>query len=705
MGADPLPSRVLVLGGTDEQFAAVYSAAERQGLGCERAQDARTAEASLASSSAELFLAAALLPNFAAEGARIAKELWRANSRLRVLVVGDTRDWDLLHRNLGLDPRLVLLRSPLDERELCQALSVLCAAETSSGASDGGQDAGASIQALDRLRLLNAAFENTRAGITIKDPENRILYANPAEAAMHGYEVGELLGKNASLLGVPAAAKPMNKEDLKAFEATPHETFNLRKDGTVFPVRLTSDVVKDDENEPIGVVTVCEDVSAARAAEEAVRRSEARLRSLVERLPDAVAVFRHGQVRFVNDTMVAYLGFASSADMLHRPLLELVHPDHGEWLAQTRLPAPPGRRFMTDFRFTRADGEQVVADVCLLPIEYDDESAHMIIARDVGEIVQLRRSLRRERRFWGIVGESQEMQQVYALARQVGPTDAAVLITGETGTGKELLARAIHSESLRASGPFVAVNCGALPDGLVESELFGHQRGAFSGAVKDRRGRFERAAGGTIFLDEVVELSLAAQVKLLRVLEEKRVEPVGGEASVHVDVRVVSATNSDLRERVSAGTFRSDLFFRLCVVPLHLPPLRQRGADIILLAEAYLATLSEEAGLAAPVLSDSAKRALLDWRWPGNVRELINTLRFALVRSGGRTIELEDLPPNIGATRVHRPTTTRGRKRKLSFDAVERALRRAGGNKSQAAKALGVGRGTLYRYLSRGSQS
>jgi PAS domain S-box-containing protein len=322
--------------------------------------------------------------------------------------------------------------------------------------------------------------------------------------------------------------------------------------------------------------------------------------------------------------------------------------------------------------------------------------------RDVTELTQLRERLQRERSFQGIIGKHHRIQEVYELVRQVAPADVPVLIQGESGTGKELCARAIHDESPRAAGPFVAVNCGALPEGLLESELFGHVKGAFTGAVRDKKGRFSLAHGGTLFLDEVGELTAATQVKLLRVLQEKRFEPVGAENAVDVDVRIVSATNRQLREMVRQGDFREDLFFRLCVVPIQLPPLRSRGTDVLLLADHFLARFATEMGRSqAPALSETASRSLLDYRWPGNIRELINALQYALVTSSSNIIEPTALPAEVTAApplpRLRRQPV--GRKRKLTAQQVQEALAQASGNRVQAAKILGVGRSTLYRYL------
>ncbi|HUS91357.1 MAG TPA: sigma 54-interacting transcriptional regulator [Phycisphaerae bacterium] len=322
------------------------------------------------------------------------------------------------------------------------------------------------------------------------------------------------------------------------------------------------------------------------------------------------------------------------------------------------------------------------------------------LERKTTDLSELRRQLKRHQAIAGMVGGSSEMARLFDSIRDVAAVNVPVLIQGESGTGKELVARGIHAEGPRADNAFIAVNCGALPEGLLESELFGHVEGAFTGAVRDRKGRFELADGGTIFLDEVADLPPAMQVKLLRVVQEGKFEPVGGERSVKVDVRLISATNKDLRAEVAAGRFREDLYYRLAVVPIHVPALRERLGDIPLLAEHVLARSIEK--MARPIvdLADSAVLALTQYDWPGNVRELENAIQYALVRCKDGPLKAEHLPPTV--TRPAAAGTAPGnpaRKEKLTVERVRRALKAADGNKVRAARLLGVSRATLYRFL------
>lgn len=247
----------------------------------------------------------------------------------------------------------------------------------------------------------------------------------------------------------------------------------------------------------------------------------------------------------------------------------------------------------------------------------------------------------------GIIGQSTSLVEVFKILDKVAPTDSTVLVTGESGTGKELLVRALHANSHRADCPFVPINCGAIPKELLESELFGHEKGAFTHAIRSRPGRFELADGGTIFLDEIGEMDLSLQVKILRVLQEKEIERVGGTGCKKVDVRIVAATNRDLESEVMAGRFREDLYYRLNVIPLHLPPLRERGMDILILAQCFLERFCRKKNRPLLRLGEDTARVLLAYGWPGNVRELENFMERLSILVDGDCVQVDDLPAKI----------------------------------------------------------
>jgi two-component system nitrogen regulation response regulator NtrX len=300
-----------------------------------------------------------------------------------------------------------------------------------------------------------------------------------------------------------------------------------------------------------------------------------------------------------------------------------------------------------------------------------------------------------------LIGESEPMKRLEQQIRAAAPSNSRVLITGENGSGKEIVARTLHRLSHRAEQPFIDVNCAAIPRELIESELFGHRKGAFTGAIDDRKGKFELADGGTLFLDEIGDMSMEAQAKVLRVLQEQTFQRVGGAQTIKVDVRVIAATNKNLEAEIAAGTFRSDLYYRLAVVPIDVPPLRQRGNDIVLLAEHFLRRFAAETGAPRKKLSSGAAAKLRGYGWPGNVRELRNVIERLAILLPGDTIDAEDV--QLGARDVM-PEVPRNLTLKEARDEFEKQyilgrLREFAGNVSKTAEALGVERSNLYRKL------
>ena len=302
--------------------------------------------------------------------------------------------------------------------------------------------------------------------------------------------------------------------------------------------------------------------------------------------------------------------------------------------------------------------------------------------------------------FEDMLGTSPQMQAVFALIRQVAGTNAPVLLLGESGTGKEMAAAAIHRRSARKDGPFVAINCNAIPENLLESELFGHEKGAFTGAHIQRKGMIETASGGTLFLDEIGELPPAIQVKLLRFLQDQRLQRVGGRQEVQIDTRLVTATNADLKQLIENGKFREDLYFRLAVVTLRLLPLRERGEDIVFLAREFLQRYAAQNGRTKLVFAPDALRAMSHYSWPGNVRELQNRVKRAVIMAPGSRVTGKDLELEGDQNGASSSTTTlREAREHVEREMIERALKRSSGKITSAASDLGISRPTLYELM------
>ena len=350
-------------------------------------------------------------------------------------------------------------------------------------------------------------------------------------------------------------------------------------------------------------------------------------------------------------------------------------------------------------------------DFILKPIDLDAVSMRLTrVVQEVrirDEARRLRQVVAESQAFGGILGSSAAMQKVYDLLQRVSGSEASVLVTGESGTGKELVARALHEHSVRREGPFVAVNCSAVPEQLLESELFGHSKGAFTDARADRLGLFAQASGGTLFLDEIGEIPVAMQPKLLRALEERKVRPVGSNQEIDIDVRIVAATNRDLEEAVEENRFREDLYFRVNVIHVRLPPLRSRGTDVLMLAQHFLQRYALQANKDVKGISSAAAQRLCDYHWPGNVRELRNCMERAVALTRFSEIAIEDLPERIVKyRRSHVVVASDDPSELVPLEEVERryilrVVEAVGSNKTMAAKVLGLDRKTLYRKLER----
>jgi len=340
---------------------------------------------------------------------------------------------------------------------------------------------------------------------------------------------------------------------------------------------------------------------------------------------------------------------------------------------------------------------------------YRDVSKEIEIDQMKEELLRLRAELEVEYSFDKLIGNSKRIREVFALINQVAQSDITVLIQGDTGTGKELIAKAIHYNGTRKNGPFIAVNCAAIPETLIESELFGHEKGSFTGATSRKIGRFEQANGGTILLDEIGEMQLSLQVKLLRVLQEREIQRVGGNSNIPVDVRVIASTNADLEVTIKSGKFREDLFYRISSFPINIPSLRERQEDISLLAEHFLNQASSRAKKSVTVISAEAMELMMNYNWPGNIRELESAIERGVLLETSNVLQASNLPSvilsNAKLTKVSVSKQEKPSENEIiPLDEIEKqallnALRLTDNNIQQAAKALGINRATVYRKL------
>jgi len=436
------------------------------------------------------------------------------------------------------------------------------------------------------------------------------------------------------------------------------------------------------------------------------------LRSIFDSLYDGIiTVDTTGQIQQFNKSAEKITGFREE-EALEKQLHEVLISRHEARLTEKVISAIRQGRRIEDYELeiTTRGGSLRTINITstILSGLYEDEPAGAVISvSDVTEIYSLKEKLKGRYKLDRIIGKNHEMQQVYDRILLTADSDSTVLIHGESGTGKELVAHAIHYHSRRSDESFIKVNCSALAETLLESELFGHVKGAFTGAIYDNIGRFEAAHRGTIFLDEVGDFSPFIQLKLLRVLQEKEFERVGDTVPRKVDVRIVAATSRHLTRLVEEGHFRPDLYYRLRVIPIYLPPLRQRKDDLPLLINHFIDRLNETMRKRIRGVSEEAMSALLNYEWPGNIRELEHALEHAMVLSQGRTIELAELPIEIRRVEEFEPSPSiknlprsgNSSTPKLERSMIEQALADASGNRTRAAKMLGMSRTTLWRKM------
>jgi two-component system response regulator HydG len=439
-----------------------------------------------------------------------------------------------------------------------------------------------------------------------------------------------------------------------------------------------------------------------KAVNEEKERYRTNLEAIFRSVQDAIITVDKDSVLVeLNEAAMAMGGY--SRDDIGKPfsaLPDICNGQCGKLLEETIHSGEPVARDRIEWQ--PADGPRKVISVRAYPLLSlkKQHSGIVMVLRDDTQVTELERALKEHRQFYRIVGKSEPMQKVYSLINALADVPTTVLITGESGTGKELVAEALHHAGKRCHKPLVKVNCSALPESLLESELFGHVKGAFTGAIRDNVGRFHRADGGTIFFDEIGDISPKIQQKLLRVLEEREFERVGSSTPTRVDVRLIAATNKDLREKVSLGELREDLYYRLKVVEIRLPPLRDRREDIPLLVEHLRNGFNTRFKKSIEAVSSDVLKAFLEYTWPGNVRELEHAMEHAFVLCRQNIILFDHLPPDF----MRLPGFKRrlaGDTREADVDTILAALEKTAWNKAQASRLLGINRVTLYRKISR----
>jgi PAS domain S-box-containing protein len=510
--------------------------------------------------------------------------------------------------------------------------------------------------------LSERLFEFSPDAVLVTNAGGRITSVNAQVERIFGYKRGEIIGQPVEIL-IPERFRQVHPAHRAGYGAEPQlrpmgiglELFGRRKDGTEFPVDIMLSPVTNGEETL--VLCVVRDISEKKSAERALRQSEQELRSLFEYSPDVIVVSdRDGRIVRANVQMESVFGYRR--DELIGQLIEVLipekyrrmHPGHREDYRDHPRVRSMGAGLELYAR--RKDGTQFPVDIMLGPVEGPDGQLILSVIRDLSQKREAEEALRRSEQerqyleeelitthqFDEIIGESAELKRVLKQVETVAATDATVLILGETGTGKELIARAIHELSPRCERAFVRLNCSAIPSGLLESELFGHEKGAFTGAIAQKIGRLELAHQGTFFLDEVGDLPLELQPKILRALQEKEFERVGGTRTIPVNVRLVAATNRDLAKMASEGQFRSDLYYRLRVFPLTIPSLRDRREDIPLLVRYFVSNHSKRMGRRIETIPAATMQALKKWHWPGNVRELENFIERSVILTQGSAL-------------------------------------------------------------------
>ncbi len=551
-------------------------------------------------------------------------------------------------------------------------------------------------------------LEEFSDGVFAIDNDWRIISFSKGAERITGYLAIDITGKNfnevfKSKLDI---SKLLISDGLKHGRSLTNITFEIKNaENKSITISINATPLKDVKGNNIGLIVNFRDIEEVYKLHADLYTENTRLISILNSITDGVLTI---------DNEWCITSFNPAAEIITGNRVEdvLGKQCHEIMKSETCKTNCPLRKTMTtkmpiydyEIEIINAQGKIVPISVntALLIDEQDNIIGGVETFRDLSIFKKLTDELREKYSYEKIIGKDKKMKKVYNLLETISPINTTVLITGETGTGKELVARAIHHNSPRKHKPFVKIDCSAIPETLIESELFGYMKGAFTDARADKPGKFQLADKGTIFLDEISNIPLSVQAKLLRVIEEQAFEPLGGVKTIRVDVRIIAATNLDLQKSIDQGTFRQDLYYRINVVPVTLPPLRARSGDIPLLVNHFITVFNEKFGKAISRLSQDAMDVLIDYPWPGNVRQLEHAIEHAFIHCTGRTIHVHHLPDDINHSNgVLKPTLMKNKNPllKMEQNIIIETLRQNKGNRRKTADALGISRITLWRKM------
>jgi PAS domain S-box-containing protein len=546
-------------------------------------------------------------------------------------------------------------------------------------------------------------------------PEGRVLFANRSFLEKSGYRLDEILGKRCSEVVHESICESGCPFAQVLETGRPEDRFDVEvqgKNGERMSACINFTPLRDASGNSIGVVEVIRDITKLKELKENLkransmcRREQIRMQTILDNIPSGVyTVDLEMRLTSFNRSLERLTGY-SADEVIGKKCADVFRSDFCESVCPLKRSMRTGetlRGVEVNLRDRSGTAIPIASSTAVLRDEDGRQIGGICSFRNLREVNFVPVPAGQVREFQGMLSKNHLMHEIFDLIETVADSDASVLIEGESGTGKELVARAIHRLSGRAEKPFLGVNCASLNENLMESELFGHVRGSFTGAVKDRAGRFEMAEGGTLFLDEISEIGPHLQAKLLRVIQEREYQRVGETRTRKADVRIISAANRSLRERIGEGAFRDDLYYRLNVVTITLPPLRERREDIPFLVQHFLDRSQERQGGCVRTFSPLAMQSLIEYSWPGNVRELENAVERANICSRGNTVEESSLPAEIR----HRSSGSAGsarispaREGKLTEEHIRETLARCRWNREEAAAQLGMSRVTLWRRM------